>query len=112
MLDRDRGAWPKPKRDMVATDGQRLTLGDTTLTLYVTPGHTPGTISTLIPVKDGGKPHVAAIWGGTAFNFQKTPENFKTYINSAERFRNIVSHARADVIISNHTIFDGSIEKQ
>src|SRR5215471_11699070 len=33
----------KPKRDIEATDGQKLTLGDTTLTLYITPGHTPGT---------------------------------------------------------------------
>src|SRR5579862_7181677 len=35
----------KPKKDMVATDGMKLTLGDTTLTLYSTPGHTPGTTS-------------------------------------------------------------------
>src|SRR5207245_9185035 len=35
----------KPKKDMVATDGMKLTLGDTTLTLYITPGHTPGTVS-------------------------------------------------------------------
>src|ERR1700688_3864493 len=47
----------KPKRDMVATDGQKLTLGDTALTLYLTPGHTLGTVSVLIPVKDNGKPH-------------------------------------------------------
>jgi Zn-dependent hydrolases, including glyoxylases len=65
LLDRDKGSWPKPKRDMVATDGQKLTLGDTTVTLYLTPGHTYGTISTLIPVKDGGQPHLAATWGGT-----------------------------------------------
>ena len=43
LIGRNTQAWPKPKRDMVATDGQRLTLGDTTLTLYLTPGHTPGT---------------------------------------------------------------------
>jgi metallo-beta-lactamase class B len=35
----ERSSQTKPKRDMVATDGQKLTLGDTTLTLYVTPGH-------------------------------------------------------------------------
>jgi metallo-beta-lactamase class B len=29
-----------PKREMEATDGQKLTLGDITLTLYITPGHT------------------------------------------------------------------------
>ena len=43
LVSRNTAAWPKPKHDMVATDGQRLTLGDTTLTLYLTPGHTPGT---------------------------------------------------------------------
>src|SRR5437667_353293 len=28
----------KPRRDMVVEDGSKLTLGDTTLTMYVTPG--------------------------------------------------------------------------
>jgi metallo-beta-lactamase class B len=102
---------PRPKRDMVASDGQKLTLGDTTVTLYLTPGHTAGTISTLVPVKDGGKPHLAAAWGGTAFNFPKTPENFRRYIASAERFRDIVAKSGADVIFANHTNFDGSKTK-
>ena len=99
---------PAPKRDIVASDGQKLTLGDTTVTLYLTPGHTPGTISTLVPVKDNGRPHLMAAWGGTAFNFQRTPENFKIYINSAQRFRDIVAKAGADGVIANHTNFDGT----
>ena len=33
--------------------------------MYITPGHTAGTISTLIPVKDRGTPHLVAEWGGT-----------------------------------------------
>jgi metallo-beta-lactamase class B len=122
LLERTQGNWPKPKRDIVATDGQKLTLGKTTLTLYLTPGHTLGTISTLIPVTDQGKPHVAAAWGGTAFNWMQnrsayiTPERperfwFETYIRSARRFRDIVEKARADVLIANHTDFDGSKTK-
>jgi metallo-beta-lactamase class B len=122
LLDRDRGNWPKPKRDITATDGQRLTLGDTTVTLYLTPGHTLGTISTLIPVRDRGKPHLAAAWGGTAFNWQNgsaayiSPERpakfwFDTYIDSARRFRSIVAKSGADVIIANHTNFDESKRK-
>ncbi len=98
LLDRGRGT--KPKRDMVATDSQKLTLGDTTVMMYLTPGHTPGSISTLVPVKDAGRPHLAAAWGGTAFNYSRTP--FETYATSAERFRDIVEKAGADVIISNH----------
>lgn len=118
----DKSAEPKPKRDMVATDGQKLTLGDTTLTMYLTPGHTLGTISTLIPVKDGGRQHLAAAWGGTLYNWVRnraayiTPDRpdkfwFDTYISSARRFRDIVAKAGADVTISNHTIYDGSKTK-
>jgi len=122
LLDRDTGAWPKPKRDLVASDGEKLTLGNTTLTLYLTPGHTLGTISTLIPVKDAGTPHLAAEWGGTGFNWVSYPASyitaerparfwFETYRASAERFRGIVAKAGADVLISNHTVFDGSKTK-
>src|SRR5688572_19483738 len=39
MLERNKQNWPKPKRDMVVTDGQQLTLGDTTLTFVHTFGH-------------------------------------------------------------------------
>jgi metallo-beta-lactamase class B len=60
VLDK-RTVGTKPRRDIEATDGQKLTLGDTTLTLYITPGHTPGTISTLFPVKDNGTPHLVAL---------------------------------------------------
>jgi metallo-beta-lactamase class B len=108
LLERNTRDATKPRRDMVASDGQTLTLGDTTLTLYLTPGHTAGTISTLIPVRDGNRRHVAAIWGGTAFNFRHTPEAFQTYVTSAERFAKITADAGADVLLSNHVIFDGS----
>ena len=122
LVERTTASWPKPKRDMVVTDGQRLTLGDTTLTLYLTPGHTFGTVSTLVPVKDGGVQHMAAGWGGTAFNWLTnraayiTPERpdrfwFETYIASAQRFRDIVARAGADVLIANHTNFDGTKTK-
>jgi metallo-beta-lactamase class B len=101
----------KPKRDVVATDGYKLTLGNTTLTLYLTPGHTPGTISTIFTVQDGGQTHTVATWGGTSFNFQPSPQAFQTYINSAVSFEDVLKRARPDIILSNHTIFDGSLAK-
>jgi metallo-beta-lactamase class B len=110
LLDQQNPTW-KPKRDMVATDGQKLTLGDTTLTLYLTPGHTEGTISTLIPVRDGGRPHLAAAWGGTLFNFGPIRPRLVAYARSAERFRDIVTQAGADIILSNHTQYDGTRAK-
>lgn len=122
LMDRDTGTWVKPKRDLVATDGEKLTLGDTTLTLHLTPGHTLGAISTLIPVKDDGKPHMVAVWGGTGFLWLRTPGPyitpetpanfwFEMYSRSARRFRGIAASVDADVIVSNHTAFDGTRNK-
>jgi metallo-beta-lactamase class B len=101
---------------MVVTDGQKLTLGDTTLTMYLTPGHTPGTISTIVPVRDQGRPHVAAEWGGTGFNFTITPDKprrywFETYASSADHFRDAVKRSGADVLFANHPNQDGSKAK-
>jgi metallo-beta-lactamase class B len=110
LLDQQNPPW-KPKRDLVATDGYRLTLGDTTVTLYVTPGHTEGTISTIIPLRDGGRSHVAAAWGGTLFNFGPNKPRLQAYAASARRFRDIATNAGADVILSNHTVYDGSKSK-
>jgi metallo-beta-lactamase class B len=110
LLDAQNPPW-KPKRDIVATDGHTLTLGDTTLTLYLTPGHTVGTISTLVPVRDGGRSHLAAAWGGTAFNFGPNKERLGMYIASSVKFRDIVQKAGADVLIANHTNFDGTKTK-
>jgi len=110
LLERDNPPW-KPRRDMEIVDGQKLTLGDTTLEFHLTPGHTYGTVSTLIPVRDGGDAHVAALWGGTLFNFGPDVERFTAYAESAERFRKIAVGAGADVLLSNHTDYDGSKEK-
>jgi glyoxylase-like metal-dependent hydrolase (beta-lactamase superfamily II) len=55
-----------PAREMDITDGQKLTLGKTTLTMYITPGHTPGTVSMLVPVTDNGRSHLLSFWGGSA----------------------------------------------
>ena len=101
----------KPKRDMVIGDGEKLTLGDTTLEFYFTPGHTPGTVSIIYPVKDGGTTHRVATWGGTGFNFELKAETFETYINSAVRYRPIVAESGADILLSNHTRLDGSDKK-
>jgi metallo-beta-lactamase class B len=53
-----------PKRDRIVHDGDTYTLGDTTLKLYVTPGHTPGVMSTEFTVFDNGTPHKAFYSGG------------------------------------------------
>jgi metallo-beta-lactamase class B len=106
----------KAKRDIVATDGMPITLGGATVRVYLTPGHTHGTISTVLPVHDNGKPHVAALWGGTLFNFRDSPDDprdarLKVYAESAAKFRAVVRTAGADILLSNHTAYDGTTVK-
>ena len=57
-------ARPRPKRDIEIQDGGKVTLGDTTITLMVTPGHTVGSLAYLIPVRHQGKPLTALMLSG------------------------------------------------
>jgi metallo-beta-lactamase class B len=66
-----RGGGPAPrvpKRDMVVKEGDTLTLGGQTLKFHLTPGHTPGVVTTEgITVYDGGKLYRAIVWGGAGY---------------------------------------------
>jgi metallo-beta-lactamase class B len=46
-------AFPAVKVDRAVKEGDRVTLGDTTLTAHATPGHSPGCTSWEMTVKDG-----------------------------------------------------------
>ena len=101
----------KPKRDIVADDRQKITLGDTTVTILTTPGHTPGTLSMLFTVRDNGRPINVAYSGGTAFNFPSTVPNFDTYIASQAKMAAAAAAANATILMSNHTEFDSAVPK-
>jgi metallo-beta-lactamase class B len=100
-----------PRRDIDATDGQKLTLGDTTITIYITPGHTAGTLSVLVPVKDHGAAHMAMEWGGTALSGNTSKEMLQAYISNAGRFKDIADGSGADVIIVNHTEYNDALAR-
>jgi metallo-beta-lactamase class B len=101
----------KPKRDIVADDGQKITLGDTAVTIVTTPGHTPGTLSMLFTVKDKGKPLNVAYSGGTAFNFPNDVPHFDIYIDSQRKMAKAAADANATVLMSNHSEFDNAVTK-
>ena len=105
-----------PERDIVATDGMELTLGNTTLTIWETPGHTPGTLSYTFTVFDDGRPVNVAYSGGTAFNFvNSTPypgiENFQSYIDAQQHIADRAAATGASVILSNHSEFDNAVNR-
>ena len=114
----------KPTKDMVAKDGQKVTLGDTTVTLYSTPGASADNLSIIFPVKDGpvkdgNDRHLAGMIGGTTMNlvqggvqvFPDTQTMIKTYIASAKRFKEIEDKAGVDTIISIHAALDNMFQK-
>jgi metallo-beta-lactamase class B len=113
MVDESVNGFPhgKPKRDIVATDGMKITAGDRTVTLYLTPGHTPGTISGIFQVHDHGKPLTVAYSGGTEFNFINDVPHFDTYLASERKFAAIAAAAGATIIMGNQSQFDGAAQK-
>jgi metallo-beta-lactamase class B len=109
----------KPRKDVVATDGMKLTLGDTTLTIYHTPGHGPASLSILVPLKDGNQRHLGALVGGRDWNYEEEgllyftseEEAIRTWKASALRFSDIATKAGVDVILTTRSHHDNTVQK-
>jgi metallo-beta-lactamase class B len=102
-----------PTRDMVVgATGMKLTLGDTTIDIVPTPGHTPGTLSYVFPVKDQGQTLMVAYSGGTLTGaFGTTAARWDEYIESQKRIAKAAADAGATVILSNHSEYDNAYTK-
>jgi metallo-beta-lactamase class B len=65
VLPTQRPDRPLAVPDIDAQHGQKVTLGDTTLTLVHIPGHTPGTMGVIVPVKLRGALHSVIVLAAT-----------------------------------------------
>jgi metallo-beta-lactamase class B len=91
--------------ELVYEDGDELTLGDTRIRFYVTPGHTPGVLSMQFTVKDGSGRHEAFLFGGHNVT-SSNAEDFRAMIDSVQRLQaslpaievNLTSHPWAALI--------------
>lgn len=101
----------KPSRDVGVTNGETLKVNDTELTLYVTPGHTPGTLTVVFPVTDGNEQHRAVLWGGTGLNYGPNVSRIQSYTDSAMTMKRLVKEQNIDVFLSNHPGRAGTREK-
>jgi len=115
-LEFQSGWWgPVPKRDVTVNDGDKVTLGGTSVTTYVTPGHTLGTITPVfdvIEVKENKRNvHHVMLWGGTAFNFGKDIPRLEMYIAATQRMAKVAHVLPVDVMLSNHSGYDGTVQK-
>jgi metallo-beta-lactamase class B len=102
-----------PTRDVVVgSAGMKLTLGDTTIDIISTPGHTPGTLSYVFPVKDQGRTVMVAYSGGTLTGgFGTSAVRWDEYVESQKRIAKAAADAGATVILSNHSEYDSAYTK-
>jgi metallo-beta-lactamase class B len=102
-----------PKRDIaVGPEGMKLTLGDTTVEIVATPGHTPGTLSYVFPVKNEGRTVMVAYSGGTLTGaFGTNGSRWDEYIASQRKIAKAAADAGATVMLSNHSEYDGAYTK-
>lgn len=101
---------PLPRHDMEMKDGGTLTLGDTTIRFYVTPGHTPGTLSAIFPVTDHGQRHIVGFNGGTGGG--RDEAGLRASIPAFARWGELTRAAGVDVLIANHPLHAETIEKE
>lgn len=101
-----------PKRDMVITEGQPIVLGNFKVMPVAIPGHTAGSMGFIFPVTDNGRPHMAAIYGGTILlPGGISDEGLQTYLKSIAHWKNETSKAGVDVELQNHPLMDGMTRK-
>jgi metallo-beta-lactamase class B len=102
-----------PTRDVtVGPAGMKLTVGETTIDIIPTPGHTPGTLSYVFPVKDQGRTVMVAYSGGTLTGaFGANGARWDEYIDSQKRIARAAAEAGATVILSNHSEYDNAYTK-
>jgi metallo-beta-lactamase class B len=102
----------KPKRDLILAEGQPVTLGDETITLTAIPGHTPGSLAFVFPVKDGRQTYRVGLFGGTILTADRiATAGLKQYVESIARYLETAKKMKVDVELQNHPIFDTTPER-
>jgi metallo-beta-lactamase class B len=94
-------------RNETLVDGQDLTIGNVSIHIVATPGHTPGCISLIFNVTDHGVPHTVGFYGGGGINANATLK--VEQIQSYQKFAPIARAAGVDVYFTNHQIYDETV---
>lgn len=100
----DPSTWKDFEITNYVDEGDEITLGNTTIKVLFTPGHTPGGLSFIFPVHDNGVEHMAGMWGGT--NPPGAIGDVVKYLASVDHFAEETKKAHCDVAICNHPDFD------
>jgi len=107
-----RGGGAVPAKDVVIAEGQPFKFGDLTITPIEIPGHTPGSLAFIFPVKDKGQTRTAGLFGGTVLTTGiLTTDALKQYIQSIAHYLDAAKKMNVEVELQNHPIFDGMPDK-
>ena len=98
--------------DILLKDGDTVSLGNVSIKIMETPGHTRGTISFFFDTEDNGKTYRVGMFGGAGANTLHKdafdyPDCREGYRNSLERLR----REKVDVFIGNH-VWNNDTEKK
>jgi metallo-beta-lactamase class B len=103
---------PVPNRDLSVADGETMTGGGVAFRFVMIPGHTPGSIGIVFPVKDGATTRMAGLFGGSILIPTRIPDDgLRQYIQSIDRWASVTRSMNVDVEIQNHPLYDGFVAR-
>jgi metallo-beta-lactamase class B len=98
----------RPTKDVVLTAGQQFQFGDLSITPVAIPGHTPGSLAFIFPVKDKDTTRMAGLFGGTVLTTGiLSTDALKQYTQSIAQYLETAQRMNVEVELQNHPIFDG-----
>jgi metallo-beta-lactamase class B len=104
----DRFLYPPIEPDALIRDGGHVTLGGTTLTAHLTPGHTKGCITWTMTVREHGKPlHVVFVGSASVPSEYKLAGN-PLYPNAIADYRHtfaVLKSLPCDIFLASHGNF-------
>ncbi len=108
------GTFPAVKVDRIIADGGKISLGGTTLTAHITPGHSRGCTSWTMTVNDKGAPRNVLFFGSTTVAGNILVGN-KVYPGIVQDYRKSFAKLKAmkaDILLTNHPEFADLDEKR
>ena len=97
----DRLLFPAVTPDRILSDGDTVTVGDTTLTAHLTPGHTHGCTTWTMPVRDQGRTYEAVFVCSTSMVAGRVTPLAKEY----ERTFQLLRSLHPDLFFGSHGVF-------
>jgi metallo-beta-lactamase class B len=102
--------------DVQMFDGDVITIGNTSIRIVATPGHTAGCVSLFFNVVDNGVSYTAGMHGGVGLNtLDKRFTDKFGQIYSRDEFLNSLNKVitePVDIVLGNHTIQNNTLKKR